>query len=69
MLVAAFTWGFTWGDLWRPAPAVSLFAVGLSFAYLLVRLAGTVAQLSALIRGAGDSVLPVIGKVGGRWTA
>jgi len=61
MLVAAFTWA----DLWRLALAVFLFAVGLSFAYLLVRLAGTVAQLSALIRGAGDSVLPVIGKVGG----
>jgi uncharacterized protein YoxC len=61
MLVAAFTWG----DLWRLALAVFLFAVGLSFAYLLVRLAGTVASLSAFIRGAGDSVLPVIGKVGG----
>jgi hypothetical protein len=27
--------------------------------------AGTVAQLSALIRGAGDSILPVVDKVGG----
>ena len=61
MLVAAFTWG----DLWRLALAVFLFAVGVSFAYLLVRLAGTAAQVSAFIRGAGDSVLPVIGKVGG----
>jgi uncharacterized protein YoxC len=61
MLVAAFTWG----DLWRLALAVFLFAVGLSFAYLLVRLAGTAARVSALIRGAGDSILPVIGKVGG----
>lgn len=61
MLVAAFTWG----DSWRLALAVFLVAAGLSLAYLLVRLAGTVAQLSALIRGAGDSVLPVIGKVGG----
>ncbi|HEY5694203.1 MAG TPA: DUF948 domain-containing protein [Gaiellaceae bacterium] len=61
MLVAAFTWG----DLWRLALAVFLFVVGLALAYLLVRLAGTVAQLSALIRGTGDSVLPVIGKVGG----
>ncbi len=56
---------FTWGDLWRLALAVFLFAVGLSFAYLLVRLAGTAARVSAFIRGAGDSVLPVIGKVGG----
>ena len=61
MLVAAFTWG----DLWRLALAVFLFAVGISSAYVLVRLAGTVAHLSALIRGTGESVLPVIGKVGG----
>ncbi len=61
MLVVAFTWG----DLWRLALAVFLLAVGLSFAYLLVRLAGTVARLSAFIRGAEESVLPVIGKVGG----
>src|SRR5256886_1938573 len=61
MLVATFTWG----DLWRLALAVFLLAVGLSFAYLLIRLAGTVARLSAFIRGAEDSVLPVIGKVGG----
>ncbi|HET8752163.1 MAG TPA: hypothetical protein VFM43_06510 [Gaiellaceae bacterium] len=61
MLVVAFTWG----DLWRLALAVFLLAVGLSFAYLLVRLAGTVGRLSAFIRGAEDSLLPVIGKVGG----
>jgi len=61
MLVAAFTWG----DLWRLALAVFLFAVGISLAYLLVRLAGTVDGLSAFIRGTGDSVFPVIGKVGG----
>ncbi|MGH2977928.1 MAG: DUF948 domain-containing protein [Gaiellaceae bacterium] len=61
MLLAAFTWG----DLWRLALAVFLLAVGLSFAYLLVRLAGTVARLSSFIRGAGDSVFPVIDKVGG----
>ena len=61
MLVAAFTWG----DLGRLALAVFLVAVGLSFAYRLVRLAGTGARGSAFIRGAGDSMLPVIGKVGG----
>jgi uncharacterized protein YoxC len=61
MVVAAFTWG----DLWRLAHAIFLLAVGLSFAYLLVRLAGTVARLSAFIRGAEREVLPVIGKVGG----
>jgi len=61
MLVAAFTWD----DLWRLALAVFLVAVGLSAAYLLIRLAGTIARLSALIRGMGESILPVIGKVGG----
>ena len=60
MLVA-----FTWGDLWRLALAVFLLAVGLSTAYLLVRLAGTVARLSAFISGAEREVLPVINKVGG----
>ena len=29
------------------------------------RLAGTAKEVSTFIRGAGDSVLPVIGKVGG----
>jgi hypothetical protein len=61
MLVAAFSWG----DLWRLALAVFLFAVGISLAFLLGRLAGTAGEVSAFIRGAGDSMLPVIGKVGG----
>jgi uncharacterized protein YoxC len=61
MLVAAFTWG----DLWRLALAVFLVAVGLSSAYLLVRLAGTVSRLSAFISGAEREILPVINKVGG----
>ena len=60
MLVA-----FTWGDLWRMALAVFLLAVGLSTAYLLVRLGGTAARLSSFIKGAEDEVLPVINKVGG----
>jgi uncharacterized protein YoxC len=61
MLVAAFTWG----DLWRLALAVFLVAVGLSSAYLLVRLGGTVGRLSAFISGAEREILPVINKVGG----
>jgi uncharacterized protein YoxC len=61
MLVAAFTWG----DLWRLALAVFLIAVGLSFAYVLVMLGGTVRRLSAFISGAEREVLPVINKVGG----
>src|SRR5438309_10238773 len=60
MLVASL-----WGDVWRVALAVFLLAVGLSTAYLLVRLAGTVARLSALISGAERELLPVINKVGG----
>jgi hypothetical protein len=61
MLVAAFTWG----DLWRLALAIFLLAVGLSMAYLLVRLGGTVGRLSSFITGAEREVLPVINKVGG----
>src|SRR5437763_8728352 len=61
MLVASFTSG----DFWRLALAVFLLAVGLSGAYLLIRLAGTVARLSAFIQGAEREVLPVINKVGG----
>src|SRR5579884_921247 len=61
MLVAAFTWG----DLWRLALAVFLLAVGLAAAYLLVRLGGSIARLSAFISGAQREILPVINKVGG----
>ena len=42
-----------------------LFAVGIPLAQFFVRLAGTRRRVSAFIRGAGDSMLPVIGKVGG----
>ena len=61
MLVGAFTWG----NLWELALAVFLFAVGISLAYFFVRLAGTAKEASTFIRGAGDSALPVIDKVGG----
>ena len=61
MLVAAFSWG----DLWRLALAIFLIAVGLSSAYLLIRLGGTVGRLSAFISGAEKEILPVINKVGG----
>src|SRR5438309_10442590 len=60
MLVASL-----WGDVWRVALAVFLLAVGLSTAYLLVRLAGTVARLSSFISGTEREILPVINKVGG----
>ena len=61
MVVAAFTWG----DLWRLALAVFLLLVGLSAAWLFVRLAGTVARLSSLIKGTEESLVPVFEKVGG----
>ena len=61
MLVAAFSWD----DLWRLALAVFLFAIGLSAAYVLIRLGGTVGRLSSLIQGTEREVLPVINKVGG----
>jgi uncharacterized protein YoxC len=60
MLVAS-----VWGDLWRLALAVFLLAVGISTAYLLVRLGGTVSRLSSLITGVEREALPVINKVGG----
>jgi hypothetical protein len=60
MLVA-----FTWGDFWRLALGVFFLAVGLTLAYLLVRLAGTVDRLSAFISGTQTEILPVINKVGG----
>jgi hypothetical protein len=56
---------FTWGDLADLALAVFLFAVGLSLAYAFFRLGGTLARVSAFIKGAQDEVLPVINKVGG----
>jgi uncharacterized protein YoxC len=61
MLVVAFTTG----DVWRIALAVFLLAVGLATAFLLVRLAGTIARLTSLIRGTEESLLPVVDKVGG----
>src|SRR5437016_10592992 len=60
MLVVAFTPG----ELWRLSLAVRCRS-RLSLAYVFVRLAGTVTRVSSLIRGAEESVLPVIGKVGG----
>ena len=61
MLVAAFTWE----DLWRLALAVFLLAIGLSAAWLFLRMAKTVDRLSSLIKGTEESALPVVDKVGG----
>ena len=47
------------------ALSVFLLAVGLGLADMFVRLGGTFARLSSLIKGAEDELLPVINKVGG----
>jgi hypothetical protein len=60
-----FIAAFTWNDLADLALAVFLFAVGISLAYAFLRLGGTLARLSAFIKGAQEEVLPVINKVGG----
>jgi len=56
---------FAWSDLAYLALSVFLFAVGLTLAYMLLRLGGTFARLSAFISGTQEELLPVIGKVGG----
>lgn len=56
---------FSWNDLAELALAVFLFTVGLSLAYMFVRLGGTLGRLSAFIKGTQDELLPVINKAGG----
>jgi len=52
------------GDIAQYALAVFLLATGLGLAYAFVRLGGTFARLSSLIRGTEVELLPVIHKVG-----
>lgn len=56
---------FAWSDVAYLALSVFLVAVGLSLAYAFLRLGGTLARLSAFIKGAENEILPVISKVGG----
>jgi uncharacterized protein YoxC len=56
---------FTWSDLAYLTLSVFLLAVGLALAYMLVRLGGTFARLSAFIKGTQEELLPVIHQVGG----
>jgi uncharacterized protein YoxC len=56
---------FAWSDVAYAALSVFLVAVGLALAFAFVRLGGTLARLSAFIKGAEDELLPVINKVGG----
>jgi uncharacterized protein YoxC len=46
------------------ALAVFLIVVGLALGYMFLRLAGTFARLSSLIRGTERELLPVVSKVG-----
>ena len=52
------------GDIANYALAVFLLATGLALAYAFVRLGGTFARLSSLIRGTELELMPVIHKVG-----
>ena len=56
---------FRYSDLVYVALSVFLVVVGLALAYAFVRLGGTLARLSAFIKGTQEEVLPVINKVGG----
>jgi|SRR5581483_4337067 len=56
---------FTWGNLADLALAVFLFAVGLTLAYVFLRLAGTFSRLSTFVQRTEKELLPVLGKVGG----
>lgn len=55
----------TAGDVLDYALSVFFVASGLALAYMLVRMGGTFARLSSLIRGAERDVLPVVVKAGG----
>jgi hypothetical protein len=55
----------TAGDVLNYALAVFFVATGLGLAYMLVRLGGTFARLSSLIRGTERDFLPVLQKAGG----
>lgn len=55
----------TSGDILNYALAVFFVAAGVALAYMLVRLGGTFARLSSLIKGTERDLLPVIVKSGG----
>jgi uncharacterized protein YoxC len=55
---------FSSGDLAYAALAIFLVLVGLGFAWVSVKLGGTLQSLSALIKGTQDEALPVVAKVG-----
>jgi hypothetical protein len=56
---------FSFGDAAYVALSFFLVAAGAGLLYALIRLGGTLARLSSLIRGTEQEALPVINKFGG----
>jgi uncharacterized protein YoxC len=56
---------FGWSDLAYLALAVFLLAAGVAFAYIALRLGGTLGRTTSLIKGTERELLPVITKLGG----
>src|SRR3954466_2747241 len=56
---------FGWGDFAYLALGAFLLLVGVAFAYLSLRLGGTLGRASSLIQGTESELLPVISKLGG----
>jgi uncharacterized protein YoxC len=65
IVAAVLLASFTWGDLAYLALAVFLFAVGLTLAYVFLRLAGTLDRVSSFILGTERELLPLLNKAGG----
>jgi uncharacterized protein YoxC len=61
VLVAAFTWS----DLWRLALSIFLIAVGLTLAYVFLRLAGVLGRLTRFVHRTEQEVVPLLHKTGG----
>jgi uncharacterized protein YoxC len=55
---------FSYGDLAYAALAIFLVLVGFGFAWVSIKLGGTLQSLSALIKGTQEEALPVVAKVG-----
>jgi uncharacterized protein YoxC len=56
---------FGWSDFAYLALAVFLLVAGLAFAYVALRLGGTLGRASSLLKGTEQELLPVISKLGG----
>jgi hypothetical protein len=56
---------FGWSDFAYLALAVFLLVTGVAFAYIALRLGGTLGRASSLLQGTEQELLPVISKLGG----